>query len=101
MSHRQRACRHDHAAMARARKVGDIALDLAGVAYVDRVQLHAERWRHRLNDSELADPGGYGGIPKHHRPRDGWRDLLEQLQPFRAQAVFELHESGGVAARPR
>ena len=26
---------------------------------------------------------------------------LEQLQPFPAQAVFELHETGGIAARPR
>ena len=29
------------------------------------------------------------------------RDLLEQLQPFGAHAVFELEEAGGVAARPR
>ena len=29
------------------------------------------------------------------------RDLLKQLQPFPAQAVFEIHEAGGVAARPR
>ena len=50
---------------------------------------------------ELADPGRYGGIPKDRRSRHARRDLLEQFQPFPAQAVFELHEAGGVAARPR
>jgi len=29
------------------------------------------------------------------------RDLFEQLQPFRADAVFEQDEAGGVAIRPR
>ena len=46
-------------------------------------------------------PAGYGGIPKDRRSRHARRDLLEQLQPFPAQAVFELHKAGGVAARPR
>jgi hypothetical protein len=27
--------------------------------------------------------------------------MLEQLQPFPAHAVFDSHETGGVAARPR
>ena len=89
------------AAVAGACEVGEVALDLTGFAYVDRDQLYAEPRRYRLNDGELADPGGHGGIPKHCRPRDIWCDLLEQLQPFRAQAVFELHKAGGVAAWPR
>ena len=42
-----------------------------------------------------------GGIPKDRRSRHARRDLLEQLQPFPADAVFEIHETGGVAARPR
>src|SRR5262249_38074451 len=29
------------------------------------------------------------------------RNLLEQFKPFPAQIVLELHESGGIAARPR
>src|SRR6516225_5368651 len=29
------------------------------------------------------------------------RDLFQQLQPFRAQAVFEGGEAGGIATRPR
>ena len=46
-------------------------------------------------------PVAYGGIPKDRHSRHARRDLLEQLQPFRAHAVFEVHEAGGVAARPR
>ena len=46
-------------------------------------------------------PAGHGGIPKDRRSRHARRDLLEQLQPFRAHAVFELSEAGRVAARPR
>ena len=46
------------------------------------IDLHPERRRYRLDHGKLADPGGYGGIPKHRRPRHGRRDLLEQFQPF-------------------
>ena len=45
--------------------------------------------------------GRDGGIPKHRHSRHARRDLLEQLQPFPADAVFENAETGGVAARPR
>jgi hypothetical protein len=48
-----------------------------------------------------TDPGGYGGIPKDRRSRHARRDLLEQIQPFPAQAIFILDKAGGVAARPR
>jgi hypothetical protein len=41
------------------------------------------------------------GSPKDRRSRHARRDLFEQLQPFPAQAEFEHHETGGVAARPR
>src|SRR6516225_10431035 len=40
-------------------------------------------------------------IAKDSRAPHAWRDLFEQLEPFPAQAVFELHEAGRVAARPR
>ena len=46
-------------------------------------------------------PERCGGIPKDRHSRHARRDLLEQLQPFPADAVFEMHEPGGVAARPR
>ena len=101
MNDRQSAPRHDQAAIRGAREGRDGALDLAGVAHVDRAQLHPERRRHGLDGAELADPGGYGGIPKDRRSRHARRDLLEQLQPFPAHAVFERDKTGGVAARPR
>jgi hypothetical protein len=46
-------------------------------------------------------PGSYVGIPKDRRARHAGRDLLEQLQPFPADAPFKRYETGGVAARPR
>ena len=39
-------------------KARDGALDLAGVAHADRIDLHPERLPHRLNDAELARAGG-------------------------------------------
>jgi hypothetical protein len=54
-----------------------------------------------LDHSELAYRGAYGGIPKDCYPRYGWRDFLDQLQPFATQAVFELHEARCVSARLR
>src|SRR5262249_25497679 len=38
-------------------------------------------------------------LPQHGDAGDPRRDLLQQLQPFAGQAVFELHESGRVATR--
>ena len=55
----------------------------------------------RLDYAELADPGGYGGIPNDRCALHARCDLLEQLQPFPAHAVFETDETGDVAARPR
>ena len=43
----------------------------------------------------------FNGITKDRRPRNARCDLLEQFQPFRTQAVFEIREPGGVAAWPR
>jgi len=36
-----------------------------------------------------------GGIPKDRRSRRSRRDLLEQFQPFRANAVFEIRWRDG------
>jgi hypothetical protein len=61
-----------------------------------------ERRRHGLDDAELGETGGCcGGIPKDRRSRHARRDLLEQLQPFAADAPFVRDEAGRVAARPR
>ena len=101
MNERQRAACHDQAAIAGTRKGRDAALDLRRVAHVDRAHLHPERRRRGTDRAPLADPGGYCGIPKDRNSRYARRDLLEQLQPFRAQAVIEQDKASGVAARPR
>jgi hypothetical protein len=40
-------------------------------------------------------------IPKNGHSSHPRRDLLEHLQPFAAQAVFEHQEAGDIAARAR
>jgi hypothetical protein len=40
-------------------------------------------------------------IPKNGHSSHPRHDLLEHLQPFAAQAVFEHQEAGGIAARAR
>jgi hypothetical protein len=54
-----------------------------------------------LDDAELCGAGRDVGIAKDRHPRHAWHHLLEQLQPFSAQAVFGRNESGGIAAWPR
>src|SRR5262249_23971554 len=51
-----------------------------------------------LDDGELTNSSYYGWIAQHRRPRHTRCDLFEQLQPFRAQTVFEHDKAGGVAA---
>src|SRR6516225_9854667 len=77
------------------------ALDFASVAHVYRVHLYFERRRHSLHGGKLALSRALGSIPKNRHARHARRDLLEQLQPLRGQAVFTIHETGNVAARPR
>ena len=101
MNRRWRAPRHDQAAIGGARERRDGALDLASVTHADGTQFHAERRRHALDSSELSDPGAFVGIPNDRRSFHARRDLLEQLQPFRAEAVFIRHEAGDVSAGVR
>src|SRR5262245_38933857 len=93
MNHRQHASRHDQAAIRGTRKGRDSALDLTGVAHVDRANVHSERRRHRLGGAELADSLRQGGVSKDRDTRHARRDLLEQLQPFRADTVFKIDKS--------
>src|SRR6516165_10699652 len=97
----QSAHREDQTAVRRACERRDRLLDPCGVAHADRNCLHAERGRRGLDDGELTYSGGYGGISKDRYPRHARRDLFEQLQPFRTQAVLEAGEPGGIAAWPR
>src|SRR3974377_429897 len=101
MDRRQRARRHDQPAILGSRKGRDRSLDLARVAQVDRSYIYARRCGHRLNYRNLADPGGYGRIPQYYYSRETGCNLLEQFKPFSTQAIFELHEAGGIAARLR
>src|SRR5262245_25981558 len=78
-----------------------MALGLGHIAQVDRAQLHVQRWRRSLNDGVLANSFCDGRIAKNGSAVHARSDLLEQLQPFCADAVFELGETGDVAAWPR
>ena len=79
----------------------DGTFDFARIAHIDRAQLHPKRRRRGLDGGQLAAPGGSGPITKDHHSRHAGRNLFEQFQPFPAHAVFESHETGGVAARSR
>jgi hypothetical protein len=63
----------------------------------DRAQLHPEGLSCRLDDSELANPGASRGITDDRHSCDVGRDLLEQLEPFCAQAVFDGDFGGGAS----
>jgi len=69
MTRRQRGRRHDQAAIRGARESRDGAFDFALIVYIDRAQLHPQRWRRRLDGAELPDPRRDGRIPKDCRPR--------------------------------
>ena len=101
MNHRRWARRHDETAIRLARECRNRPVYLAWVTYIDRAHFQAKRRCHSLDHRKLADPGGRGGIAKHCRLRHARRDLLEQFQPFSAQAVVKHHKAGRVAAGPR
>src|SRR3954447_9298668 len=75
-------------------------LYLGRVAHIDRAHIQPDRGCDRLYDGKLADPSGYGWVPKNRGPLHVWRNLLEQFHPFPAQTIFELNEAGDIAARP-
>ena len=54
-----------------------------------------------LDHGKLASAGPYGGVTKHRHPRDVWRNLLEQLQPFPAEVKFGHNEACNIAAGSR
>src|SRR5262245_43078912 len=64
-------------------------LDLADIAHDEGGQFHSERGRHALDCGQLADPDRCEGIPENSRPGHAGCNLLEQLEPLDAQAVFE------------
>src|SRR5262252_2543591 len=100
MNDGQRAACQDQTAVGTACEAGDRSLNLAGVAYVDRTELDAKRWRHGLNCAPQPDAGRYGGIADDCHSRHAWRNLLEQLQPFCADSVFKGSKPSDVPTRP-
>jgi hypothetical protein len=62
---RYRTRRHDYSSIGPLREPGDGRFNLVWLAQVDWAYFDANRWRHRLNDGKLADPGGGGRITKH------------------------------------
>src|SRR5215467_634299 len=98
MNRARRAPRHYQTTVRGACEGRHRALNLTGVSHVERAHLHAKRRRHSLDDAELSVPGRIGGVAKDSRARRAWCDLLEHLQPFPAQTVFEQQKAGGVAA---
>ena len=69
----------DQPAVAGARKGCNVTLDFGGVRHVDRSYLHAKRRRHGLDDSELAYPCGYGGVPQYRYSRNTRCYFFEQF----------------------
>ena len=101
MHDRQTARRDDQAAVRSAREGRDAALDLGGIVEPDRIHLHPEGWGDGLDGAELSRSAGVGWISQNSRSRHAWGDLLEQLQPFRADVELEIGEPGSVAVRSR
>src|SRR5436190_23487177 len=83
-----------------ARKICDIALDFSGITHVDGACFYPLGLRRSLDNRELSNPCGSSGISKDCDSRDIRANLFKQLQPFRADAVFDLREACGVTARP-
>src|SRR5262249_61244062 len=65
----KRVWRYDQAADRGVRKGCDGALDLSGVAHVDRDHLHPERRRYGLDDTEQSGAAGIGGVAERPPPR--------------------------------
>ena len=68
--------RHDQTAIRSAREGRDGALDLAGVAHVDRVTSTLSDGATAWMTANWPVPRAYGGIPKDRRSRHAGRDLL-------------------------
>ena len=97
----RRAPGHDQAAIRVQSERRDGTLDLARIPHVDRTQVHAKRRRHSLDRAELARSGRYGRIAQDRRSRYARGNVLEQLQPFPGDGIFEVAKAGDIAAGPR
>src|SRR5262249_58565888 len=85
----------------RAREGSDRSLHLSSIPNTDGIDLYPKRWRHGLDDTELTNSSGDGGIPEDYHTRNGRRDVLEQLQPFRTDPKFEEQKPSDISTRSR
>ena len=76
------APRYDQTAVRGARENRNGALDLLGVAHVDRIDVHLECWRRGRDGSKLAGSGALRSVPKNCHPRHSWRDLMSSRSDF-------------------
>src|SRR5262249_15189346 len=98
---RQCARCRNQAAIVRPRKGPNYAFKLGSVTRADRNQLQSERWCSCLDCAELTGSGRNIGIADNGYSGDSRCNLLEKLQPLRAQAVFETDKACGIPTRPR
>ena len=80
---------------------GNASINLTGLTHGYRSQLDPKGRRDGLDSPQLADAGGKGSISKDRCARDVGCNLLEQREPFAAEAVFEDGEPSGVGTRSR
>ena len=72
-----RTCRQDYSAIWLLREGRDGPFDLSRLAQVDWAYVDTDRWRHRLDDSKLADSLSSASLSENSRVRHAWRNLLE------------------------
>src|SRR5207248_4837946 len=101
MGDRYCARRSNQATIRRTREGHECAFNLTCLTRVDCDQFQPERWRSRLDGTELTGSGGNFGIADDGHPGHSWRNFLEQLEPFHAQTVFKTDKARDVATRPR
>jgi hypothetical protein len=61
------------------RKGCDVALNLNGVANIERTHFNPERRPERLDGTKLPDPLGYTGVTQDSHTLHGRRDFFKQL----------------------
>src|SRR5262245_22102248 len=93
--------RHDETTIRRPREFGHRTVDLSSPSYVERNDVATKQWCGHLDGGELARSCSSTNSSKDCDSCYVRRNLLQQLKPFDALAVFERHESGHIAARAR
>src|SRR5215467_8996186 len=91
---------NDQSSVRSCREATDASLNLVGIAHAYGGQFDIEGSGSGLNRREAARPGGDGGIPNDRHSLQVRCDVLEQFQPFGADAEFIGGEPCDIAAGP-